>query len=291
MRRLLIWGFVLLVALAGAGFAIYQLGGLRALSAVTSRSGYTAVTAIPFGELPRQRLDIYTPDTPLPNAPVLVFFYGGGWRSGERTDYRFAVQAFAAQGVTAVIPDYRLYPEAVFPAFVEDAANAVAYVARTQVDDAGAPRPIVLVGHSAGAHIAALLNLDERYLTAAGVPPGTVVGAVGLSGPYDFLPLSSPVYMAIFPEPRDGSQPINFVDGTEPPMLFLTGDADETVDPANSQRLADRITAAGGMATAKFYPGVSHIGTVLALASALPLPKPPVVEDVMAFLETVMPRH
>lgn len=284
MRTVLTWIFIGLVALVAAAYGVYRFGGLTLLSAVTTHRGYTVAADIPYGDLPRQKLDIYTPDAPLPGAPVLVFFYGGSWSSGERGDYLFAAAAFATQGLTVVIPDYRLSPGVIFPTFVEDGARAVAAVAE-RLQEGGRARPIVLAGHSAGAHIAALLTLDERYLADAGVPGGTVVGMVGLSGPYDFLPLREAVYKAIFPEDiRDASQPINFVDGTEPPLLLLAGDADRTVDPGNSVRLAARVSEKGGRVAMKLYPGVGHIGTLLALSAALPFGKPPVVADVLGFV-------
>ena len=64
----------------------------------------------------------------LSNLPVVVFFYGGSWQSGRRQDYSFVAQALTSRGCVVVIPDYRLYPEANFPAFVEDGAAAFAWV-------------------------------------------------------------------------------------------------------------------------------------------------------------------
>src|SRR3712207_3414863 len=121
---------------------------------------------------------------------VVVFFYGGRWESGDRGDYLFAAQGLVSQGFVAVVPDYRLHPEVGFAGFMADGAAAVRWVRDNIAGFGGDPAQIFLMGHSAGAHIAALLALDERWLADQGLPRGTVRGAIGLAGPYDFLPLS-----------------------------------------------------------------------------------------------------
>jgi acetyl esterase/lipase len=271
--------FIFLLLLLGAGtLAVTALWPLRVLSAITGTRGLSVRADIAYGPLPEQRLDVFAPEGVAVDAPVIVFFHGGGWSIGDKDEYGFVADAFKRAGYVVVVPRYRLSPGVAFPAFVEDAAAAVVWVA------ANLPRrPLFLMGHSAGAHIAALLNLDERYLAGRGV---RIAGTVGLSGPYDFLPLTEERYKRVFPEAtRDESQPINFVDGSEPPMLLLTGDADRTVDPGNTTRLAAAISAKGGSVTVKIYPGVGHLGTMLALSRALPYEKPPVISDVVAFVD------
>lgn len=273
MRSILLFLLLLLVA-AGAVAASWPL---RVLSAITGHRGLSLRANVAYGPLPRQKLDVYVPQGAADDAPVVVFFHGGSWAIGDKDEYGFVADALKGAGFVVVVPDYGLSPAVTFPAFVEDGAAAVAWTA------ANLPgRPLFLAGHSAGAHIAALLNLDERYLGGKGV---RISGAIGLSGPYDFLPLTEARYERVFPEAtRDRSQPINFVDGGEAPMLLLTGDADTTVNPGNTTRLAAAIAAKGGQATVKIYPGVGHLGTMLGLARALPYRKPPVVADIVTFI-------
>ena len=233
--------------------------------------GYARDTDIAYGEMARQRLDIYRPDRPAPGAPVVVVFYGGSWQEGNKDGYRFVGQALASRGITAVIPDYRLYPEVTFPAFVEDGADAVAWT-RAHIADYGAdPDNLFLAGHSAGAHIAAMLAVAPDYLKADGVPQSAIRGLIGMAGPYDFLPIVDPTLKTIFaPEsawPR--TQPIHFVDGREPPMLLLHGEADETVLPKNTINMADKVNASGGNARIKLYPGVDHVMLIAPLAAVL----------------------
>jgi acetyl esterase/lipase len=254
---------------------------VKLLNALTSRQGYTVQRGIAYGSQPRQKIDFYVPENVAADAPVIVFFYGGGWNRGAREDYLFVGQSLASAGFIVAIPDYRLYPEVVFPAFVADGAEAVGFVRDRFKMPGVTARRLFLAGHSAGAHIAALLNLDEHYLAAAHVPRNAVAGVVGLSGPYDFLPLEEDIYKATFPEAvRAASQPIAFVDGSEAPMLLITGDADRTVRPGNTTRLAAAIKAKDGAVEVKTYAGVSHVGTVGALATATPWRKPD-IRDVM----------
>src|SRR5260370_33237174 len=107
------------------------------------------------------------------------------------------------------------------------------------------------MGHSAGAYNAVEVGVDARWLSAVGLDPARDLSAVvGLSGPYDFLPLRSEKLKTIFgPEAnRPDTQPINHVDARAPPLLLITGDRDTTVDPGNSDRMAAKATAAGAKA-------------------------------------------
>ncbi|WP_051631110.1 alpha/beta hydrolase [Afifella pfennigii] len=265
--------------------ALWRHSALHLADLVTPQNGYHLERDLAYGALHRQRLDFYRAAKSRPGAPLLVFFYGGGWHSGEKASYRFVGQALAASGYDTAIPDYRLYPQVRFPAFMEDAAAAVGFLAQSHGHGAG--RPIILMGHSAGAQIAMLLAFDRRYLGGAGVvAQEKVLAAIGLAGPYDFLPLRQERYKRVFPEEsRAESQPIAFVRGGEPPVLLMAGTADRTVDPGNSKRLAARIARQGGQAELKLYPGLGHaalLGTLL-----VPLRRrAPTLDDILAFIET-----
>jgi acetyl esterase/lipase len=286
MSRVLLLSLLVIAMLVAVPVALAVSFPARVLNAFTSRSGYTVERDVAYGGLPSQKLDIYRPETVTAETPVLVFFHGGGWNRGSKSDYLFVGQSLATAGMIVVVPDYRLYPEVIFPDFVADAARAVAFT-RDRFERPENGTPLFLFGHSAGSHIAALLNLDEHYLRDAGVAEGSIAGMIGLSGPYDFLPLKEDIYRAIFPEAvRPASQPIAFVDGGEAPMLLLTGDADRTVDPGNTTRLAAAIAAKGGTAVSKVYPGVRHLGTISALAAAIPWSKPDVRQEIIDFVRT-----
>lgn len=253
--------------MALASLLVTGCSGLTLVDWLTPRDGYQVQRAISYGSHPRQQLDLYEPATLPMDAPVVVFFYGGGWNSGHRGDYRFVARALTEIGLVVAIPDYRLYPEVRFPTFVADGAEAVAWVARNRAGKG----PILLMGHSAGAQIAALLATDDGYLQRAGVEPSDIAGLIGLAGPYDFLPLKSDYLRNVFGAPGapEQSQPVRFVEGSEPPALLLHGADDRTVLPRNSQSLAERWTAVGGRVELAVFAGVGHATIVAALAPPL----------------------
>ncbi len=99
-------------------------------------------------------------------------------------------KALARRGYVAVLPDYRIYPQARYPDFLDDGARAVRWAKDNATRFGGDPQKLFLMGHSAGAHIAAMLALDATWLQKVGLVPGRdIAGLIGISGPYDFLPL------------------------------------------------------------------------------------------------------
>ena len=231
-----------------------------------------AASGVAFGADPRLKLDVWLPTrrsaVPL---PVIIFFYGGGWASGERGDYGFAARAFAARGFMVIVPDYRLVPQVRFPAFVEDGARAVKWAQDHAAAYGGDPTRLALSGHSSGAYIAAMLSLDRHYLKDAGVAAGIVKAAALLSGPYDFYPFTEERgrnALGQWPRPAE-TQPIHFARADAPPMLLLHGTADTVVRPYNSQRLAAALAGLGAPVELKLYAGKSHIDTIKSLSPLL----------------------
>jgi acetyl esterase/lipase len=230
---------------------------------------YTRRKNLAYGTRPEHRLDVYSPESPGAGArPIVVFWYGGRWESGEKDDYRFVGAALAQIGAVAVLPNYRHYPQVRMPGFMDDAALAAVWTFRHAEQLGADPGRLYLMGHSAGAHIAALLALDRRYLEAAGQAAPAVRGMIGLSGPYDFLPLEDADLQEMFgpPERYPESQPIHFAHLGAPPALLVHGLADEVVRPRNSINLASALQAQRVAVTLKTYPGLGHADTVAALS-------------------------
>jgi acetyl esterase/lipase len=230
------------------------------LNAMAPHGSVTVTRDVAYADGARRTLDVYAPRASAAASPVVVFFYGGGWETGSKDMYRFVGATLAARGVMTVIPDYRLYPRVRFPAFMRDAAEAVAWTRSNAVRFGGDADRLFLMGHSAGGQIAALLALDGSYLKANGMSSSDLCGVIGLAGPYDFLPLRSDTLKAIFgPDAeRPRSQPINYVSPRAPPMLLLAGRDDDTVDPGNTLRLAARLRDVGRPVDDTLYPGVGH---------------------------------
>lgn len=249
-------------------------------AALAGRAARRVARGVAYGAAPRQTLDIYAPRGGAAKRPVLVFFYGGNWNSGDRRDYAFAGRAFAALGYVTVLPDYRLSHERAWPAFMEDAGAALAWVAAQIADHGGDPDRIVVAGHSAGAYIAAMLALDPCWGATA-----RIRAAIGLAGPYDFLPFDSPVTERTFGDAKnlEATQPVNHVSAGAPPLLLIAGDADTTVHPRHSRALAARLREIGGEADLILYPGISHTGPLKALARPFRR-HAPVLRDIAAFL-------
>jgi acetyl esterase/lipase len=242
---------------------------------------------IPYATGDRHTLDVFRPRSAA-SAPVVVFFYGGGWRSGRKEMYRYAAKALARRGYVAVLPDYRVYPEVKYPDFLDDAAHAVRWAKDNAARFGGDPDKIFLMGHSAGAHIAAMLSLDARWLAKIGLAPAhDLAGFIGLAGPYDFLPLTGEIYLTIFGGNDPEVQPISHVARGAPPALLLTGGKDDVVEPGNSTRLADRLRAAGNDVTTAIYPRIGHYIIVAALAPIVRF-FAPVLRDTDLFIERVL---
>lgn len=274
---------ILLLALAG----LSGCSALDLLNAMIPSGSYVRTQDIAYGDLPRQKLDVYMPARAdkASRLPTVLFIYGGRWSDGKRQDYLFAAEALAAQGWVTIVADYRLYPEVRFPVFVDDMATAVRWARDHAGEYGGDPDKLFLMGHSAGAHIAAMLGADPRFLQARGLSPRQVRGIIGLAGPYDFLPLKDPDLKDMFgngPE-LPQTQPIQHITGQEPPMLLITGQDDATVNPGNTRRLAQKIREKGGRAEDLYYPGYDHIKIIRVLAAPFRRGEP-LLEDVARFI-------
>lgn len=248
-----------------------------------------AGTALPFGSH-GQTLDVWRPASTAKAAlPVVIFFYGGGWAMGSRDGYRFAARAFAKQGFVVVVPDYRKVPDVRFPAFVADGAEAVKWTHDHIAAYGGDPNRIALAGHSAGAHIIAMLALDRHFLAAQQLPADTIKAVVGLSGPYDFYPWTSTRAIEAFrgtPDPST-TQPITYARADAPPMLLVTSAGDTQVQPRNAVSLTRRLKELGAHAEFREYARLSHEEVAMALSVPFRA-KAPVLTDSAAFLHRVL---
>ncbi|NWK96449.1 alpha/beta hydrolase [Sphingobium lactosutens] len=229
--------------------------------------GVKVASSISYGEGPRQKLDLYAPVHSAANVklPIILFFYGGSWTSGTRNGYTFVGRALAAQGFLVVIPDYRIGPANLYPDFVKDGASVIRWILAHGRAYGGDTDDIVLSGHSAGAYIAAMLAVDDRWL---GEDRNAIKGLVGIAGPYDFAPFDVPASKAAFgkwPRPAE-TQPVTWAGTGDPPALLLVGGSDNIVRMRNSEALAAKLRLGGVAVQIKRYPGIGHIGMVTAIA-------------------------
>jgi acetyl esterase/lipase len=262
---------------------------LLVANAAATFGHYTRLANLAYGPQPANSLDLYRPLHGDHN-PIVVFFYGGGWDSGDKADFRFVGAALAEAGFIALVPNYRRYPEAMFPAFMQDAAQAVAWTRAHAQEWGGDPENIFVVGHSAGAHIAVLLALDEHYLQEVGGTTRWLRGAVGLSGPYDFLPFREAYLNRLFgpPENFPRSQPINYVRADAPPLLLMHGLQDTRVRVENTRSLTQAMHAVGGRVTAVYFEGAGHTDLVAAFSN-VKRHRWPVIQNIQAFVRSLDP--
>ena len=257
------------------GLALLALLGLGACSPLsvlnaTAGSNFQKTANQAYGADARQKLDVFVPQMPVANADVVLFIYGGRWQYGSKEEYRFVADGLAEKGFISVIPDYRLYPQVDWRDFIADTAAAYRWVETHIATYGGNPQRIFIMGHSAGAHMAAMVALDPalRQKTGSQRPP---CGMIGLAGPYDFLPIEDADVQQVFSsaKPLITSQPIYYATHIGSPMLLLTGDADTIVKPGNTYRMAKAVQAHGGKAEVLSYPEVGHIDIMLALSRSL----------------------
>lgn len=277
---------------AFSALALTACTPLTAFNTLTPKDPAAIVARdVPFGANPRQKLDIYAPRGGAKAVPVLVFFYGGGWNSGRRQDYRFAAKALAAQGFLTIVPDYRVYPEVRYPDFLVDGAMAIRWAQDHAAEYGGDPASILLAGHSAGAYNAVELALDKSFLKAAGVDPWRIKGVAGLAGPYDFLPLEVDETRDVFGQAPDlsATQPVNHVRKDAPPLFLAHGDRDTVVGLYHTENLTTALLGVGAPVEKHVYAGVGHGGLVLALSQPFRA-KGPVLVDMTKFLKAAAAR-
>ncbi|EKV32395.1 carboxylesterase family protein [Caenispirillum salinarum AK4] len=253
-----------LLAVSAVALPLSACSGLDLLNATVSDDGHVSRTGLRYADGPRGLLDIHKPpgDGPF---PVVVWIYGGAWEDGDRAGYEFIGAQLARAGFLVVIPDYRVHPEVVFPAFLRDNARAVAWTQTHVAEYGGDPGRMALMGHSAGAYNAAMLGYDDTWIRQAGGDPDALDAFVGLAGPYDIHPYTVEVSRTIFGHETDPAttEPLDDVDAADPPALLLHGTDDTTVKPEHTTNFAEALRAAGVPVTVERVAGTGHIGLLL----------------------------
>ncbi|MDJ0643104.1 MAG: alpha/beta hydrolase [Erythrobacter sp.] len=274
------WGLGAIAVLAVAGaltlqFAISHNGPavLTAVDQLAGGSSGAVVRAnVATGEHPEQKVVVWGPEQRDPSAeplPVLLFFHGGGWHSGDPVDYGFIGRSFVPEGFIVALAGYRLYPDAVYPSMLEDTARAIAWTREEIAQYGGDPDRITVAGHSAGAYNVVQTALERQWLGRHGLSPDHIAGVVGLSGPYDFYPFNREPSKNSFGQAQDpeATQPVNHIRADAPPMLLIHGEEDEIVTPRHTRELAKRLEDVGGRITKYVYAEMAHNDPIISLAA------------------------
>ncbi|WP_306481573.1 alpha/beta hydrolase [Limnobacter sp.] len=259
------------------------LGGCSALEVVNSVSKiYVAEVKqnIEFGANPKLKYDLYLPNHPneeFSNTPVIVFFYGGSWNRGDKSEYEFVGRRLASMGYITAVPNYRLYPEVQYPDFLVDGAQSIAHLKKElqkpEYKNLNPAQQYVLMGHSAGAYNAAMLALDPRWLSAAGLEHRTSVnGLIGLAGAYNIYPIKDTDVQPVFNHPNypPRSQPIDYADKSNVPTLLLAPQTDTLVSiERNTHALQRALASAGNQSKVESIEGTDHVTLIGTLSPLL----------------------
>ncbi|EGN75454.1 esterase/lipase [Idiomarina sp. A28L] len=257
---------------------------LTVLNSVVPAGAYSLESDIDYGSDARQSMDLYLPADGHYNEHVLVFVYGGAWDQGSKEQFEFVGQAFARLGYITLIPNYRLYPDAEFPAFVSDVAMAIGEMRNHLPKSCNLGSSIILAGHSAGAHTAALLAADNQYLNQNNAGDIEIAALLALSGPYD-LPLDHERVREKFGQVEGNeANPIALATANMPPTLLIHGEADTVAEPAHAEKFQARLEELGVPVTMHLYSSTRHASVVASLASPLRF-LTPVYADIQAYLE------
>lgn len=261
-RRILRWPTVAVAAMAFGLAACTSAADPPRLDHLSRTTDY----------LPGVAADVFLPDATGTSAPVVVLVPGGSWRSADRTGLRPLADSLAARGLVVVNATYRAADSgARFPRPVQDIACAVDFaVARARARAAGvAPRAVVLVGHSAGAQLAALAALDPaRFRAGCPYPAARIDGFVGLAGPYNiylWADLAAPIFArsrADDPATWAAADPFAAVAaraGVDRLSIVLVhGEADHDVPLSSSAFFDDKLRQAGYRVQLRLVPGADH---------------------------------
>jgi len=279
-----------LLSLATSALGLFGQGRSPAafLNLTVPRRGYRVEREIRYGSGVRHRMDVYAPDLTVTTAarrlPVVAFFYGGAFRAGRKSEYRFVGEALATLGMVVAVPDYRIYPEARFPDFLYDGASAIAKLREIAARHGGDPENLFIAGHSAGAYMTVMLGANRDYLRSHGGDVSWLKGVIALSGRYHESALQDSIAETIFRGPaRDETRPACFIAGRVPPMLLAAGAREQQVVLNAKRKLAEHLGCCGSDVEEVIYPGIGHAGIVAALAPGF-RNRAPVRNDIASFV-------
>jgi arylformamidase len=217
----------------------------------------------------RQMLDVYSPRG-AKNLPVVFWIHGGGWETGDKASVQIKPQAFVEKGFVFVSTNYRLLPDVDMATIIGDVAKSIRWVHDHIAEYGGDPERLLVMGHSAGAQLAALVSIDDRYLKAEGLSLGIIKGCVPVDGDtYDVPAIieaeETRRRVHDLPPPkfghrekfgndpakhRDFSAVNHVAKGKAIPPFLLLYVADHPYTSAQAQRLSNVLKAAGIPVTA-----------------------------------------
>lgn len=279
-------------SLAVTGVALWSLQtvaanaspGLMLLNTVSPKGEISVTKDLSYGDEPNQNLDIYYPKAlakaihnnhnPKADYPLVVFIHGGSWESGNKEQYAFVGRSLAKAGYVTAVINYRKAPEFIYPAFVKDTAQAIAWSYHNADKFYADANKVAVVGHSAGAFnaVAAVSNAD--FLQPYGLQPSDIKTVVGIAGPYsyDFRKFSS---RSVFPK---GATPEEVMpdsllkagsSGKQPSYLLMTAENDQVVHLSNTTKMEKALTQVGATVVTEEIKKANHATSIAAMSTSL----------------------
>jgi acetyl esterase/lipase len=218
----------------------------------------------------KHKLDLYLPEGHR-DFPVLLFVHGGGWIHGDKDFLGFYCMlafAFAKRGIGVAVTNYRLSPGVQHPEHVKDIARAFAWLVANAGKHGGRKDALFLCGHSAGAHLVALLTADGSYLKAVGLSARAIRGVIPVSGPFVLPAGSRPHVFGSAPDAQKNASPITHARGDLPPFLILYADKDlRGCDGKQASAFCKALTDKGTRAETLEVKNSDHFRIILSVAN------------------------
>jgi acetyl esterase/lipase len=239
-----------------------------------SEDGRGVVWDVPYGPDPYQCLDLFLPNDS-PGAPIVLFIHAGGWSVGDKSQYATVGDRLSNEGMVVATVNYRLSPAVQHPVHAEDVARAVAWCYSHAARYGADPERLCLIGHSSGAHLAALVALDPTYLAAQGLATTLIRRVVGIAGVgYDLDERYATEQLSPFLAPVFGSDstrwaqaaPLRYVTPSAPAFLLIHGLSDVDAPPSSTRVFAAVLQRAGVATQMALFEGEAHISVVFAAA-------------------------
>lgn len=244
-------------------------------------------TNIAYGENLKHSLDVVSSENCI-GSPILLFVHGGSWRWGQKDYHRAIGKQFARNGVVFVSINYRLYPEVRFPEFPRDLARAIFWVRQNVERFGGNKKKIFLIGHSAGAHNACLVAMDEKYLNEFGGNLNWIKGVIPMACPFEFDPTKEFLYRDLFPNEKDINtlMPMGIeIKNKLPPFFIMHGKFDPILPENQVYEFAEKIKDFGGEAEVRIYSSHGHFSLVRRTTSWHIWPFP-LLKDILNFIRS-----
>ena len=249
-------------------FRLYDLASYS-MNYLTPKDTFEKEEHLAYGLKARNRLDLYRTKNPKKQKPLIVFVHGGSWQHGNKRDYLFIGETFAREGFDVAVINYQLAPENIFPAFVDDLAQAIHYLNQNKVKLNISTDNMILMGHSAGAFnvmsvVYSAQSQNFKY-------KDQIKAIVGLAGPYHFDYVGDPLSEHAFDHKISYQQvmPYYFIEPNHIKHYLLVAEQDQVVERKNALDLDIALRQKGNHSHIAVIPKTGHITIVATLASLM----------------------